>query len=91
MIEYIIDTNVPIIAQGDSDFTEDCQEQCAHFMESIKYEPHIVVIDSDYDLLVEYERNAARYRQGGYLREFVKWLHRYKDNSSRVKKVDINP
>jgi hypothetical protein len=90
MAEYIIDTNVPIIAQGDSDYTEDCQERCAHFMESIKYETHIVVIDSDYDLLVEYEKNATRYKQDSYLREFVKWLHRHKDNSSKVKKVNIS-
>jgi hypothetical protein len=91
MAEFIIDTNVSIIAQGNSEYSENCQEQCASFMESIKYENNIVVIDSDYDLLVEYEKNAARYRQDNYLREFVKWLHRYKDNTSKVKKVSINP
>lgn len=90
MAELIIDTNVPIVAQGNSAFSFDCENVCADFMEKIIAGKNTIVLDSDGYILSEYENNHNKKGPSTYLKVYLKWLYNNIGNPQKVKFVDIH-
>ncbi len=91
MMEYIIYTNVPLVAQGDaSQMSEDCTINCANFLEKLFQGHFKLVIDDNYHLIGEYEQKMIQGYHTQYGRRFLKWIYNYQANPIKVKTVEIN-
>jgi hypothetical protein len=91
MAEFIIDTNVPLIAQGNSVFSADCEANCADFMDEVIAGRKTIVLDSAWHILGEYENNISTKGPISYLKIYLKWLFNNMANPQRVKLVNIHP
>lgn len=91
MAEFIIDTNVPLIAQGNSVFSADCEANCADFMDGVIAGRKTIILDSSRHILNEYENNTSLKGQISYLKIYLKWLYNNIANPQRVKLVNIHP
>jgi len=91
MVEYIVDTNVPLVAQGEAEqMSLNCQKECALFLEEL-FNGHIkLVIDSDYHLIGEYSNKMTKGSQAQYGNRFLKWILSNQANHSKIKTVDIH-
>jgi len=92
MAELIIDTNVLLVAKGDSTMSWNCVEACTNLLDQVFDHQHIVVIDDNYILLEEYENNCLNpYYPPNYANRFLRWLWTNQSNPSVVKQVTITP
>jgi hypothetical protein len=90
MAEFIVDTNVPLVASGLSEqMSIECQKTCFEFLEKLINGNDLVVIDDQYWILGEYEHEMKR--QGTYGHQFLKWLLRNSHDLRKVKFVTIHP
>jgi len=89
MVEFIVDTNVPLIARGTSHMSLECEENCATFIERFLRGRQILVIDEDYFILEEYLREIKTTGPPDYANLFLKWIFNNQANPHRVKKVKI--
>ena len=88
--EVIIDTNVPLIADGDSHMSLECQSHCLDFIQQVMYGGKtIVVIDDQFHVLGEYERQKDRNRADSLLEKLFIWVHTHQTNPAKVKQVPI--
>lgn len=90
MIEFVVDTNVPLIARGASHMSMECEENCTKFIELFLRGRQILVIDEDYFILDEYLREIEIAGPPDYANRFLKWLYTNQANPHRVKQVRIN-
>ena len=90
MTEYIVDTNVPLVASEEaSQMSPDCVITCVNFLEKLMNGEYQLVIDSSFLIIGEYAnkmQNLPTYTFGG---KFYKWILAYRDNPIKVKQVDI--
>lgn len=91
MREYIIDTNVPLVAQGSAvHMSEDCIINCVDFLEKLFTNKFKLVIDTDYHLIGEYENRMSSGSRLEYGNRFLKWILTNQANPQKIKTVVIN-
>ncbi len=90
MDEFVVDTNVPLVAKGGSHMTPNCELVCANFIELFLRGRQILVIDDSYELIGEYIQNISSKGTSNYANRFLKWLLVNQGNPHRVKQVSIN-
>lgn len=91
MMEYIIDTNVPLVAQGTAaQMSANCEKNSADFLEKLFQGQFNLVIDSDYHLIGEYEKQLPKGSQAQYGNRFLKWIYTNQANPLKIKTVQIN-
>ena len=85
-MEYVVDTNVLLVANGQSDMSLECQDACVRFIQSF-WGQHILVIDDQYRILGEYQHklNAKRNGIGD------KFLKLVLTRLSSIKQVSLTP
>jgi hypothetical protein len=49
MLEFVVDTNVPLIARGISHMSLECEETCAQFIELFFKGKQCLVLDQNYE------------------------------------------
>lgn len=90
-MEYIIDTNVPLVAQGTANhMTIDCSSKCAEFLEKLFVGKFKLVLDTEYHLIREYEIKMPKGSQSQYGNRFLKWIYNNQANPLKVKQVEIH-
>lgn len=90
MDEFVMDTNVPLIARGESHMSADCEQACARFIELFLRGRQILVIDDNFELIGEYMNQIPLSGPINFANRFLKWLYENQGNSHRVKQVKIN-
>lgn len=85
---FVVDTNVPIIANGQSG-SPDCQLQCAGELLEITADRARVAIDDGGEILREYMRYLSHSGQPGVGDAFFRWLFDNQAVLERCEKVDI--
>lgn len=89
MKEYIVDTNVAIVANGKSPQADpDCVIACIEILEEV-YLSGIIVIDDSKHILREYMRNLSMSGQPGPGDFFMKWVWTNQADLTRCKQVNI--
>lgn len=91
MNNYILDTNVLIVANGDApQMCDDDVSICEKFVVSL-YNNSLIYVDSEYLIFDEYFKNLKRSGQPGVGDAFAKWLYDNQYNENVCKMVAINP
>jgi hypothetical protein len=91
MSAYVIDTNVPIAANGCTDHASPaCVLRCVQKLVDV-HNGGIVVLDDDMRNLKEYTRNLKRSGQPGAGDSFLKWVWDNQGVSERCERVTITP
>lgn len=91
MKEYIVDTNVPLVANGNSDMNDDCVAACTIFIQGFKLGKFKVVIDDMYLLIKEYQHKLKPKGQAKAGDLFFNWVLTNQTNPNWVKQVSITP
>jgi len=86
----VVDTNVPIVANGDSHASRECVASCARRLYSAAQHGEVVV-DSDRRIIREYIRHLSPTGEPGPGDRFLKWLLRNEWNATRCAQVAITP
>jgi len=90
MAELILDTNLPLIAKGVSNFSAECIEACKGWLDEIFDNQHLIVIDDEYHLLDEYRNSMDSSGPQDYGNRFLKWIYTNQGNPALVKQVHIH-
>ncbi len=90
MDEFVVDTNVPLIARGESHMSADCELSCAKFIELFLRGRQVLVIDDNYELINEYMNQIPISGPVNFANRFLKWLFENQGNPHRIKQVKIN-
>jgi hypothetical protein len=92
MPEYIIDTNVLLIAQREGEqMSDSCVLACIDFIESIFSNKFTVVIDDHFEILKEYQLKLNNKGQKKYGDRLLHWIYANQGNPNLVKIVPITP
>lgn len=83
-MEYVVDTNVLLVANGLSNMSLDCEEACVRFIQSF-WGQHILVIDNQYQVLEEYLHKLNTKKSG----IGDKFLKQVLTKHGRVKEVPL--
>lgn len=90
MTAYVIDTNVPIVANGKSiQASHECVIECLECLTEAMHS--IVCIDSGLLVLDEYMRHLSLSGQPGAGDYFMKWVHQNQAVVDCVERVAITP
>ena len=76
----IVDTNVPATASSDNPPSIDCRKRCVAELAGFFNGTYILVIDNQWHILKEYERNL---RRGGLAEQFLRWVLQNRQNPER--------
>ena len=89
MIAYVIDTNVPVVANGRADQASPaCVLNCLESLQAVQREGR-VVLDDGMRILDEYIRNLNLSGQPGAGDYFMKWVWQNQGDSERCERVAI--
>ncbi len=91
MNAVIVDTNVIVIANDTDDKRADCRDRCQDRLHQIISRRKKVVIDGNWRILKEYERNTKPNTRKGIGDVFVKTLLRNQKNPNFCTIVHITP
>lgn len=90
MSAYVVDTNVPIVANGNSpQASPECVLACVEMLETVV--DNVTCIDDAMLVLDEYIRNVGLAGHPGLGHSFVKWVHDNQAVEGRVERVAITP
>ncbi|MBD1895773.1 hypothetical protein [Coleofasciculus sp. FACHB-129] len=90
-MHVIVDTNVPIVANGHSNqASPHCVIICVEKLREIQQQ-HILVLDKDWLIIKEYMKNLSSKGQPGVGDAFLKWILTNQLNSNRCQLVQITP
>ena len=81
-MEYVVDTNVLLVANGQSAMSLDCEETCVRFIQSF-WRQHTLVIDDQFLVLGEYQ-HKLRAKRGGIGDKFLKMALTSQSNVKRI-------
>ena len=91
-MDVIVDTNVPITANGDACHTStECEEKCIGWIEEIMQSKYILRLDNDWHILGEYEGQLRSEGQPGVGDAFLKWVLNNRSNPAKCRLVPITP
>lgn len=89
--EVIVDTNVPLVANGQADHADiRCRNACVIELERIVHNCRVLVDDGD-QILSEYRRRLSLSGQPGPGDAFFRWLWLNRWNESRIGRTPIKP
>ena len=91
MNSVVVDTNVIVIANDTDDKRADCRDRCQDRIQQILSGPEKVVIDDDWRIIKEYERNTNPNTRKGIGDLFVKTLMQNQANPNVCQIVHITP
>lgn len=90
MTAYIVDTNVPIVANENSQqASPECVTACIEMLETVV--ENTTSIDDGMLVLTEYMNNLSLAGQPGAGDFFMKWIHENQAVNDRVERVSITP
>lgn len=91
MIAYVVDTNVPIVANGQADHVSPaCVLKCIRKLASVRNNG-IIVLDNGMLILREYMDNMSMSGQPGPGDAFMKWIWQNQGVVERCEQVTITP
>ena len=91
MSHFVVDTNVPIVANGKSaQASGDCVLKCAKKLREIE-QKHIIVLDDIWLIIKEYKNELSPTGQPGVGDAFLKWVLTNRANPKRCEMVKITP
>lgn len=95
---FVVDTNIPIIANGGTHVGDECREACVDKILEItkqdqkkKRKRMRIAIDDRWKILQEYQRNLSSRGQPGVGDGFLKWVLTNRMNSEYCILVSITP
>lgn len=90
MTAYVVDTNVPIVANGrrSEQADSDCVMACIEALQAI-YEQGVIVLDSGMDILTEYMQNINMSGQPGPGDAFMKWVWHVQADETKCERVSL--
>ncbi len=86
---FIVDTNVPIVANGSGEHSKECASTCAKLIGEIMNE-HSIVLDDRWLIMDEYKSNLRTHNGNEISDIFLKWTLTNRENSDRCVRVNIN-
>ena len=88
-IEVVLDTNVPIVANGKADQADsECEGACIRELKQVQAECR-VLLDEGGRIISEYLRHLSPSGQPGLGDEFFKWLWNNQDTEPYCRKVTV--
>ena len=87
----VVDTNVPLTANGAADASPDCVVTCVDALVEILSDKRPIAIDNGWRILREYMRNLSPSGQPGISNRFLKWVLTNRANPARCVQVSITP
>ncbi len=88
----VIDTNVPVAANGRSQqASADCEEDCRSSIKMAMRGEVIPVVDEGFEIFTEYMHNLSLAGQRGLGDLFLKWIHDNQFNPGKCERVSITP
>lgn len=90
MAAFVVDTNVPIAANGKSHADPACVIACIDALLSVRSNG-LVVLDEDMRILNEYMDHLSLAGEPGAGDEFMKWVWSVQADESRCERVRITP
>jgi hypothetical protein len=91
MSYYVVDTNVPIVANRKSNqASHTCVSHCIKKLKEIQ-EQHIIILDNKWLIINEYRNKLSPVGQPGVGDAFFKWVLTNQENPQRCQKVKITP
>jgi hypothetical protein len=92
MSHAIVDTNVPIVANGHSDqASRPCAVACQQLIAEFSADRRILVIDSSWKIIQEYKHRLNQAGQPGIGDAFLRWVLTNWANPLRCEQVLITP
>ena len=90
MNRYVVDTNVGIVAHGNSTYADpQCKSTCAEMLEEV-WHHNVVIVDDKYLILGEYYNAIQRLKGApGIFHRFFKYVNTYMYNGDRVRQASI--
>lgn len=92
MTRWVVDTNVPIVANGRDDGihppSPDCQDATVRFLRRILKNKEQIILDNGGEILAEY-RNERRLRSSGQPGVGDRFYHEVLLNKTQVERVDL--
>jgi hypothetical protein len=86
---YVVDTNVPVVANGRNEQADpDCVIACIDSLANVR-EHGVVVLDGGMQILYEYMRNISMSGQPGPGDLFMKWVWTVQADVSRCERVQL--
>lgn len=82
---YVVDTNVPLVANGASGLSPNCVSSCTNILEEIMADKGCVAIDDKWLLIKEYTNKLRSQGQRGVGDTFLKWILTNQRTSAAVK------
>jgi hypothetical protein len=86
----VVDTNVPIVANGGEEQEPKCVLACAQALDALMQSGHIV-IDDQFHIIKEYMHKLSPSGQPGLGDTFLKWVLNNQANPKRCTQVKITP
>lgn len=87
--DWVVDTNVANVANGSTNDVEpDCKRRCIDLLEAVTSGKVVVVIDSGFRILAEYDKQSYLKRPGPG-KAFLKWLLQNRANTDHCIQVDL--
>ncbi len=87
----VVDTNVPITANGAEDVDADCVLACQRAVQEVLEDRRALVIDDDFEIIAEYQRNLLANGSPRVGDTFLKWVLTNWTNPARCQQVAITP
>lgn len=92
MSHAIVDTNVPIVANGHSDQASRlCAVACQQLIAEFSADRRVLVIDSSWKIIQEYKHRLNQSGQPGIGDAFLRWVLTNLANPRRCEQVPITP
>ena len=89
-IPYVVDTNVPVVANRRGGESYACADSCAQALMKIR-NSGILVLDDARRILGEYFANCSRFGEPRFGNSFVKWVHDNQGRHELIQTVAITP
>ena len=90
MAAFVVDTNVPIVANGKSHADPACVMACVESLLSVKSEG-VIVLDDTMRILSEYMDHLTLGGEPGVGDAFMKWVWNVQADDRRCERVTITP
>ncbi|MBM3215135.1 hypothetical protein FJZ36_09495 [Candidatus Poribacteria bacterium] len=92
MSRVVVDTNVPVVANGRSDqASPGCVASCIQRIARIREEKDCLVLDAEWEIIGEYSRNLRSEGQPGVGDAFLLWVLTNRTNPERCHVVALTP
>jgi hypothetical protein len=91
MSAFVVDTNVPVVANGKSEQADpDCVIACIDALSNVR-DSGTVVLDDGMLILYEYMKNLSMSGEPGAGDLFMKWVWNVQADASRCEQVHLTP